>query len=87
MGILGDPLELNRQELVVGHRQAYTPKNFKPQLEEAQLHVKRMRWIFLKPLPSGQMADWPDDLLRAHNEMGDELPEYAAFLQAVCTKS
>ena len=33
---------------------------------------------------SEQMEDWPDDLLRAFLEVGDELEDYCWFVYAVC---
>ena len=86
IGLLTDPLQLSPQELEVGHRCAYTIDTFRVQLEKAQLRVNFIKGIFLKPLSSGQMMDWPDALLEGYNRLSEELPEYSAFLYANCSK-
>ena len=86
MGMLADPLQLSPQELKVGHRRSYTAEKLKSQLDESQLKVHFVKGVFLKPLSSIQMMDWPDALFKAYNEIGEELTEYCAFLYANCSK-
>ncbi len=86
MGMLSNPLQLSPQELEVGHRHAYTTEIFKAQLEESHLQINFIKGVFLKPLSSGQMMDWADDLLEGYNELSEELSEYTAFLYANCFK-
>ncbi len=80
-------LELSPQELEVGHKHAYTKDSLKKEIEEAKLKVNFIKGIFVKPLSSGQMMTWPDNLFDAYNELSDELPDYTAFLYANCSKS
>ncbi len=86
MKMLSNELELSPQELEVGHMHAYTRDIFKKQLEEARLKVNFIKGIFVKPLSSGQMIDWPDSLLEAYNKLSEELPDYTAFLYGNCSK-
>ncbi|MBL7070848.1 MAG: ATP-grasp domain-containing protein [Candidatus Omnitrophica bacterium] len=86
MGLLREPMELSPQELEVGHRRSYTVDTLKAELDSAGLNVNFIKGIFLKPLSSGQMMDWPHDLLEGYNKLSDELPEYTAFIYGSCSK-
>ncbi len=85
MGLIQHPLELSSQELEVGHRHSFTLESFREKLELASLKVNFIKGVFLKPLSSGQMMDWPENLLEGYNSLSDELPEYTAFLYANCS--
>ena len=85
MGLLDDPMALSPQELEVGHRRSYTAATFQSELEGSGLVVNSIKGIFLKPLSSAQMLEWPDALLDGYNSLSDELPEFTAFLYADCT--
>jgi trans-aconitate methyltransferase len=85
MGLLKDPMELSPQELEVGHYHSFTPDTFKAELKKSGLKINFMKGIFLKPLSSSQMMDWPEELLEAYNKLSDDLPEYTAFLYANCS--
>lgn len=86
MKMLSHQLELSPQELEVGHKRAYTKESLKKEIEEAGLQVNFTEGIFVKPLSSGQMMDWSNDLFDAYNELSDELPDYTAFIYANCSK-
>jgi carbamoyl-phosphate synthase large subunit len=86
MGLLKDPMELSPQELEVGHHHSFTTDIFKKELERSGLKVNFLKGIFLKPLSSGQMMDWPEGLLEAYNKLSGDLPEYTAFLYANCSQ-
>ena len=85
-GLLSSMEELSEQDLSVGHRRLYTMQSLADEIAGAGLHTPGIEGIFLKPLSSGQMMDWPDSLLNAYDEMSHELPDYSAYLFAPCYK-
>lgn len=85
IGLLKEPLELSPQEIEAGHRRAYTLKSLRQELQGAGLCAHSIQGIFLKPLSSGQMLNWPRSLLEGYNALSDELAEYTAFLYARCS--
>jgi len=85
-GLLSSMEELSEQDLSVGHRRLYTMQSLADEIAGAGLHTAGIEGIFLKPLSSGQMMDWPDSLLNAYDEMSHELPDYSAYLFAPCYK-
>lgn len=86
MGLLSSLEELSKIDIEAGHRRLYTVATLKEEIEAVNLKLKDIQGIFLKPLSSAQIKDWPDDLLSAFDKMGNELLEYSAFLLALCTK-
>ena len=86
-GLLSSMEELSEQDLSVGHRRLYTVQSFADEIAGAGLYTPEIAGIFLKPLSSAQMMDWPDSLLNAFDAMAQELREYSAYLFAACYKS
>jgi 2-polyprenyl-3-methyl-5-hydroxy-6-metoxy-1,4-benzoquinol methylase len=80
------PVQANQRDKEVGNLRSYDRYEFRHLMIEGGLDVKVLRGCFLKPLSSAQMQDWPDDLLRAFLEVGDELEDYCWFIYAVCQK-
>jgi SAM-dependent methyltransferase len=85
-GLLESMEQLSEQDLAVGHRRLYTVESFAAEITNAGLRTPQIEGIFLKPLSSGQMIDWPDTLLNAYDDMARELREYSAYLFAPCYK-
>src|SRR5262245_35730508 len=79
-GLLQSMEELSEQDLSVGHRRLYTVESLTDEIARAGLATARIEGIFLKPLSSVQMMDWPDSLLNAFDDMAHELRDYAAYL-------
>ena len=86
MGMLKSLEELSEIDLSVGHRRLYTVDSLEEEIVSAGLSYKEIQGIFLKPLSSGQMMDWSDELLDAFDKMGNELVEYSSYLFADCYK-
>jgi Methyltransferase domain len=86
-GLLTSMEQLSEQDLSVGHRRLYTVESLQEEISAAGLYTPRIEGIFLKPLSSGQMMDWPDSLLNAFDALSHELTEYSAYLFAPCYKS
>jgi len=84
LGLIKSMDELSENDLSVGHRRLYTVESLNEEIKRASLYYKQIQGIFLKPLSSIQMMDWPDDLLNAFDKMGNELVEYAGYLFADC---
>lgn len=85
-GLLESMEQLSEQDLAVGHRRLYTVESLTEEIAKAGLQTPDIEGIFLKPLSSSQMMDWPDSLLNAFDEMALELRDYAAYLFAPCYK-
>jgi SAM-dependent methyltransferase len=85
-GLLESMEQLSEQDLAVGHRRLYTVPSLTEEIAGAGLQTPGIEGIFLKPLSSGQMMDWPDSLLNAFDDMALELRDYAAYLFAACYK-
>jgi SAM-dependent methyltransferase len=83
-GMLTSMEQLSEQDLSVGHRRLYTVESLTEEIANAGLWTPKIEGIFLKPLSSAQMMDWPDSLLNAYDEMALELRDYAAYLFAPC---
>jgi len=86
-GLLESMEQLSEQDLAVGHRRLYTVESLTEEIANAGLRTPEIEGIFLKPLSSAQMIDWPDSLLNAFDDMAHELRDYAAYLFAPCYKS
>ena len=86
-GLLGSMEELSDQDRSVGHRRLYTVDGLAEAIAGAGLWTPKIDGIFLKPLSSAQMMDWPDSLLNAFDDLADELRDYAAYLFAPCYKT
>jgi 2-polyprenyl-3-methyl-5-hydroxy-6-metoxy-1,4-benzoquinol methylase len=85
-GLLSSMEELSDQDLSVGHRRLYTVDGLVQEIADAGLKTPAIEGIFLKPLSSSQMMDWPDSLLNAYDGMSEELRDYSAYLFAPCVK-
>ena len=85
-GLLKSMDELSEQDLSVGHRRLYTVDTLAQEIADAGLYTPSIDGIFLKPLSSEQMIDWPDSLLNAFDEMEAELRDYSAYFFAACYK-
>ena len=83
-GMLQSMEQLSEQDLAVGHRRLYTVDSLAEEIASAGLYTPQIEGIFLKPLSSAQMMDWPDTLLNAFDQMAGELRDYAAYLFAPC---
>ena len=83
-GLLSSMEELSEQDLAVGHRRLYTVDSLSEAIAKAGLRTPQIEGIFLKPLSSAQMIDWPDSLLNAFDDMAHELRDYSAYLFAPC---
>mgnify|MGYP001275832651 CR=1 FL=1 len=88
MGMLENPCTLNARDLALGHRRVYTPGSFKAEIEQAGLSVVRMGGVFFKPLSNQQIQDgWTEEMIQGFYELGNDFPENAAELFAVCELS
>lgn len=85
-GLLESMEQLSEQDLAVGHRRLYTVDSLADEIARAGLRAPTIEGIFLKPLSSSQMMEWPDALLNAFDDMAHELRDYAAYLFAPCSR-
>jgi trans-aconitate methyltransferase len=85
MGMEAHPTDLNSRDREVGNLRSYDHHQLRSEILDAGLSIVELKACFLKPLSSAQMESWDDTLLRAFLRAGDDLPDYAWFLYAVCT--
>ncbi len=79
--------EPNSRDREVGNLRSYDRYLLRDVVQSAGFSIAELRGCFLKPLSSAQMQDWPDDLLRAFRDVGDELEDYCWFLYALATRA
>lgn len=85
MGLLSEPCALNARDRTLGHRRVYTPEGFKADLEAAGLRVVTRGGVFFKPLSNQQIeSHWTEEMIRGFYELGNDFPDLAAELYAVC---
>lgn len=87
MGLIPDMEYLDTTDIAVGHRRHYSQESLQAALDKARLKTVSLQGIFLKPLHSGAMMDWPEGRLEAFDTLAEELPaEWSAYLYARCEK-
>lgn len=85
MGLLEQPHSFNDTDRSLGHRRVYYPEQLADDVAAAGLRLERMGGIFLKPLANKQIErDWTPEMIDAFYELGDEYPDIAAEIYAVC---
>lgn len=85
MGLLKHPCQLNDRDVALGHRRVYTPGTLREDLQTAGLEILEMGGVFLKPVSNQQIQDhWTEAMVNAFYELGNDFPEHAAELYAVC---
>jgi hypothetical protein len=86
MGRLRDMHDLHEGDRRVGHRRVYDRDLLFQQLREAGLTVQHWEGIMLKPLSNAQMMTWSEELIRAFQQAGRELPDYCGEIYVWCTR-
>lgn len=85
MGLMPDLEYLDSTDIAVGHRRHYSLEDFQTTLDAAGLVTVSIQGIFLKPVNSAVMMDWPEKRLEAFDAIATELPpQWSAFLYALC---
>lgn len=86
LGHLKSTTELHEGDLRIGHRRVYTPETLRMDIERAGLKTERIGGMFIKPLSNAQISEqWDPKLIEAYFELGDEYPDIASEIYAVCT--
>jgi 2-polyprenyl-3-methyl-5-hydroxy-6-metoxy-1,4-benzoquinol methylase len=86
MGLLEQPHSFNETDRSLGHRRVYYPEQLAADIAAGGLRLERMGGIFLKPLANKQIeSDWTPEMIDAFYALGDEFPDIAAEIYAVCT--
>jgi len=85
MGLLNRCDGLNDLDKKLGHRRVYTPNTLRKDIESAELTIKKMGGVFLKPLTNSQIDNWwTERMMDAFYELGKDYPEIAGEVYAVC---
>ena len=87
MGLLKRVDDLNELDKKLGHRRVYTWETLQKDIKKAGLNIKAMGGVFLKPITNSQIKKWwSEEMMDAFYELGNEYPEMAAEIYAVCEK-
>lgn len=87
MSLLKTKVSLNEADLSIGHQRVYEPDTFKQELEKANLKIIHFGGMFLKVLSNSQTEKvFNDEQLEALFKVGEDNPEIAAEMFAVCVK-
>jgi 2-polyprenyl-3-methyl-5-hydroxy-6-metoxy-1,4-benzoquinol methylase len=88
MGVLKESCELNERDHALGHRRVYTQDTLRMDVLAARLQLLEMGGVFFKPLSNMQIQDhWNEEMIEGFFLLGNDFPENAAELYAVCTSS
>jgi len=74
MGLQDSLYTLSKRDLIVGHQRVYDLKSLKKQVKSSGFKILEEKGFFLKPLSNGQMLEYDMNLLKAMNEISEELP-------------
>jgi 2-polyprenyl-3-methyl-5-hydroxy-6-metoxy-1,4-benzoquinol methylase len=84
MGLLSEVTDLSDADLAAGHRRVYAWPALRTEISCAGLRILAREGIFLKPLPSAQMGEWPSDLLHGLYSAGRDLPDLCSEIYVAC---
>jgi len=84
MGLLEDLNGLSATDRNVGNLRHYDLESFRKLLLDGGYSVVEIATAIVKPVSSDKMADWPEDLLDALDQIATELPDYGWYIYAVC---
>jgi 2-polyprenyl-3-methyl-5-hydroxy-6-metoxy-1,4-benzoquinol methylase len=88
MGLLEHPHSFNDTDRSLGHQRVYYPEQLAEDIAAAGLTLERMGGIFLKPLANKQIEQaWTSAMIDAFYALGDDFPDIAAEIYAVCTSA
>jgi 2-polyprenyl-3-methyl-5-hydroxy-6-metoxy-1,4-benzoquinol methylase len=74
MGLQPELDSLSPRDHLVGHQRVYDLAGLEADLRAAGLEPFERRGMLFKPLPNSMMLDFSPSLVRALNDLGDELP-------------
>jgi SAM-dependent methyltransferase len=74
MGLQPELDTLSPRDELVGHQRVYGLPELEGDLRAAGFEPFERRGFFLKAVPNGMMLDYPAELIRAMNQLGDQLP-------------
>jgi len=86
MGILDDVTELSGHDKELGHVRYYTVDTFKQDVEKADLKIKNIEGIYLKPFTTKQIMslNFDSKVLNALCMLGVQYPELSSGIMAEC---
>src|SRR5262249_38542662 len=84
MGLLEDINGLSANDRKVGNLRHYDLDSLPNLLVNGGYSIIELATAVMKPVSSDKMADWPDDLLDALDQIATELPDYGWYIYAFC---
>ena len=87
MGILGSPDQYSDRDIKLGHRRVYTLEKLSADIHSAGLTISETGGIFFKPLTNKQIDEtFTEEMMDGFYKIGNDFPEYAAEIFAICQK-
>lgn len=74
MGLQAKLDTLGQRDLLVGHQRVYSLSTLQSDLESAGFRVEDKTGFFLKTLPNSMMKEYSPELIKALNEISEEMP-------------
>ena len=84
--LLDDVTKLSEHDLELGHKRYYTVNTFRKDIEEAELKIKKIEGIYLKPFTTKQIISLNIDtkIINALCELGVKYPELSCGIMVEC---
>ncbi len=74
MGILKDIKEIPSPEIAIGHRHAFSVSDMTNLVLDAGYIISEILGIYVKPVPTDEMIQWPENRIKAFFDVASQLP-------------
>lgn len=74
MGAIDSLREIPEKEKAIGHKHMMTIGDIKDMLKKADLSLMECRGVFLKPVPTPEMIEWPEERIKAYFDIAEQIP-------------
>jgi hypothetical protein len=74
MGVLKTIRDISEAEVRMGHRHALSVADVRGMIRGAGLELRECRGVFLKPVPTPEMAAWPAERRAAFFQIAPDVP-------------
>ncbi|NQZ57774.1 MAG: class I SAM-dependent methyltransferase [Lentisphaeraceae bacterium] len=61
-------------EVAIGHVQTFTVSDMRNLIQQAGLKVRACQGVLLKPVPTPEMIEWPEERIKAFFDIAQEVP-------------
>ncbi len=82
MGLIKNETDITDVDRKWGHHRVYTFDTLRRDINTAGLVTEQLKGMFIKPLSTQQMSNWPSNILDGLYQLGKELPELCSEIYA-----